>query len=287
MNEYHNDYFSTELANQKAFFTNYNFEKSTNPAISDYSANPMTVRTISIQHALTDLLRVSKLIEDARVKALEYTPNANAILIEAQTKSGSMAYYSGVGFAGSFCPSTSGNLDGFYKPYGTYSVYKSAFINEELILLFDLQAYLYSFFLGVGSCLDRMVREIVLLYGEKTTWDDMNYYNVSKLDQLSQVINTDCRNGLSILLTQYCSDLRDAVQIRHQFAHRGYVVVEKQGDSFYFNCTIPASTGTPIIPPHSITSDVFVLSKHIYCKCINFLDKGYEILKNDLRLLVS
>jgi hypothetical protein len=150
------------------------------------------------------------------------------------------------------------------------------------ISLFNLQSALYELYLNLGSSLDRIIREIAFLYGDYTNWDDMEFFNISKLEtaKIGNLSSKNCYHTLSQLSPLFNSSLTMPVDIRHTFAHRGYVSIEESNNMFYFHST-PDDDRTILM-----SDDVFKFSSDALDNCIAFIEKAYGLLLGDMTNLV-
>jgi hypothetical protein len=266
------------LYGQRDFCEQYNSIKGYYPRTISPVANAMTIRTISIRHALSDLETELNPIVVVQNHINPYISQLSSNLVPLSSVSGSVLYYpvlSNKNPSGTFPQTWSHGEDYFYAQPATLMFNKP-------ISLFNLQSALYQLYLNLGSSLDRMIREIALLYGDFPDWDSMRKIYISKLDSsnIGFFSRMNCANIMNQLSPDFIAFLTTPVKIRHTFAHRGYVSIEESNNSFYFHCT-PDDDNTSLM-----SDDIMKFSSDALSNCIALIDKAYCLLMGDMTNLV-
>lgn len=274
--EYHCDYFKKELKKQKEFCNDYILRKGRNPKIIVDDANPMTIRTISAKHALSDIKKSIKPIIQVQRDVLNYPGVYSQSLHSFSNQSGSAC----------LTPIVTSNDPSSYPltptPFGSNYVYNNSQNCLEFnkpVSIFNVQTALYNFYICIGSCLDRTVREVGLLSGRFRSWEAMKRHNCSVLKSPVSTRYTIYNNCINTLVPLYNSTLRTAVQIRHLYSHRGFVEIHVSNNMFYFNSDLE-DTSSAYMP-----DDILSFSNQVYKDCMSLIDKSYMQLKTHLNHL--
>lgn len=86
-------------------------------------------------------------------------------------------------------------------------------------------------------------------------------------------------NCINTLVPLYNSTLKTAVQIKHLYSHRGFVIIHESNNKFYFNSNLEDTNSAYML------YDILDFSNQVYNESIALIDKVYILLKANLNRL--